>query len=135
MDINNLIIGEELDASLETTLAIEQFLSENYRFRRNLLNGKVEFAVLPAGAANSDPAVSSADNHVSWRPLTQPMILSATIWTICPLGMDRTTSPSSSAAFLALPLSSRDSWPPGCARLWLIGARWTACTAMSACLH
>jgi hypothetical protein len=69
MDINNLINGEELDASLETTLAIEQFLSENYRFRRNLLNGKVEFAVLPAGAANSDPAVSSADDNVSWRPL------------------------------------------------------------------
>ena len=46
MDINNLIIGEELDASLETTLAIEQFLSENYRFRRNLLNGKVELTAI-----------------------------------------------------------------------------------------
>jgi hypothetical protein len=94
MDINNLIIGEELDASLETTLAIEQFLSENYRFRRNLLNGKVEFAVLPAGAANSDPAVSSADNHVSWRPLTQEalnsMIRRAKKEQICKKGSPKT---------------------------------------------
>ena len=94
MDINNLIIGEELDASLETTLAIEQFLSENYRFRRNLLNGKVEFAVLPAGAANSDPAVSSADDHVSWRPLTQEalnsMIRRAKKEQICKKGSPKT---------------------------------------------
>ena len=94
MDINNLIIGEELDASLETTLAIEQFLSENYRFRRNLLNGKVEFTVLPAGAANSDPAVSSADDHVSWRPLTQEalnsMIRRAKKEQICKKGSPKT---------------------------------------------
>ena len=94
MDINNLIIGEELDASLETTLAIEQFLSENYRFRRNLLNGKVEFAVLPAGAANSDPAVSSADDNVSWRPLTQgalnSMIRRAKKEQICKKGSPKT---------------------------------------------
>ena len=94
MDINNLIIGEELDASLETTLAIEQFLSENYRFRRNLLNGKVEFAVLPAGVANSDPAVSSADDNVSWRPLTQEalnsMIRRAKKEQICKKGSPKT---------------------------------------------
>ena len=94
MEINNLINGEELDASLETTLAIEQFLSENYRFRRNLLNGKVEFAVLPAGAANSDPAVSSADDNVSWRPLTQEalnsMIRRAKKEQICKKGSPKT---------------------------------------------
>ena len=36
-----LINGESLSASLETTLAVEQFLKENYLFRRNVLNGKV----------------------------------------------------------------------------------------------
>ena len=36
-----------LGASQEGTLVIEQFLMANYRFRRNILNGKVEFAVLP----------------------------------------------------------------------------------------
>ena len=30
-----------LSASLEATLAVEMFLNENYRFRRNTLNGKV----------------------------------------------------------------------------------------------
>ena len=39
--------GEALAASQEVTLVIEQFLNENYRFRRNVLNGKVEFAILP----------------------------------------------------------------------------------------
>ena len=34
-------------ASQQGTLAIELFLMENYRFRRNILNGKVEFATLP----------------------------------------------------------------------------------------
>ena len=43
--IKNLMINEEvLDASLEGMLVIEHFLNENYRFRRNILNGKVEFA-------------------------------------------------------------------------------------------
>ena len=38
--------GDAIDASLEATLAIEQFLNDHYRFRRNVLNGKVEFATL-----------------------------------------------------------------------------------------
>ena len=41
------INGEELGASLEGTLAAEQFLHENYLFRRNVLSGKVEFAIVP----------------------------------------------------------------------------------------
>ena len=45
MNIKPLINGEAVDASLETTLAIEQFLNDNYLFRRNVLNGKVEFLI------------------------------------------------------------------------------------------
>ena len=37
-------------ASQQGTLATELFLMENYRFRRNILNGKVEFATLPKAA-------------------------------------------------------------------------------------
>ncbi len=37
--------GEALCASAEEMLVIEQFLNENYLFRRNVLNGKVEFAI------------------------------------------------------------------------------------------
>ena len=48
--------GEAMNAPLETTLAVELFLNENYLFRRNLLNGKVEFTTKPSE---------------DWRPLTQ----------------------------------------------------------------
>ena len=37
-----------MNAALETTLAIEFFLNENYRFRSNVLSGKVEFSGKPA---------------------------------------------------------------------------------------
>ena len=40
--------GETIAVSQEGTLAIEDFLKDNYLFRRNVLNGKVEFATLPA---------------------------------------------------------------------------------------
>ena len=54
---NELTIrGEALGVSRETTLAIEQFLNDNYLFRRNVLNGKVEFLIKPAE---------------DYRPLTQ----------------------------------------------------------------
>ena len=46
MGKNVLMNGEAIDASLEATLVIEQFLTDHYRFRRNVLNGKVEFATL-----------------------------------------------------------------------------------------
>ena len=39
-----LINGEALCASTEATLEVEQYLTENYLFRRNELSGKVEFA-------------------------------------------------------------------------------------------
>ena len=47
MEQKTSITGCAMNTALETTLAIELFLNENYRFRRNILNGKVEFAVLP----------------------------------------------------------------------------------------
>ncbi len=45
MNNKPLINGEAVDDSLETTLAIEQFLNDNYLFRRNVLSGKVEFLI------------------------------------------------------------------------------------------
>ena len=66
------ITGCAMNAALETTLAVELFLNENYCFRRNVLNGKVEFAtksdkdVLPDEAGNG-----TSDSSLDWRPLTQ----------------------------------------------------------------
>ena len=45
-----------MNAALEATLAVELFLNENYCFRRNVLNGKVEYVTKP---------------DEDWRPLTQ----------------------------------------------------------------
>ena len=47
MEKNELMAVETSGASQQGTLATELFLMENYRFRRNILNGKVEFATLP----------------------------------------------------------------------------------------
>ena len=55
-----LIKGEALQASVASALAAEQFLNEHYLFRRNQLNGKVEFSAKPA--EGQEPV---------FRPLTQ----------------------------------------------------------------
>ena len=56
-------------ASQEATLAIELFLNENYHFRRNTLNGKVEFQAKPNGEAECDV----------FRPLTKAALNSIVI--------------------------------------------------------
>ena len=50
MEKSVLMAVETPGVSQQGTLAIELFLMENYRFRRNILNGKVEFATLPKAA-------------------------------------------------------------------------------------
>ena len=49
-----LINGEALGASKLGLLAVELFLSDNYNFRRNVLNGKLEFAVRSADGQLGD---------------------------------------------------------------------------------
>jgi len=53
--------GEAMNASLEGMLAVEEFLCENYLFRRNILNGKTEFATK---GTDGQP-------QADYRPLTQ----------------------------------------------------------------
>ena len=48
MENEILIQGEAIDALLTGVLAAEYFLNKNYLFRRNVLNGKVEFSIRPA---------------------------------------------------------------------------------------
>ena len=54
MEKSELMAVETPGASQLGTLAIELFLMENYRFRRNILNGKVEFATLPKAAQTAE---------------------------------------------------------------------------------
>ena len=69
----NLPVGTP-GASQGGTLEIEQFLMENYRFRRNILNGKVEFATLQKAA---DGEINEDD--LVYRPLTQAALNSIVI--------------------------------------------------------
>ena len=89
MEKSNLLPAETLGASLEGTLVIEQFLMANYRFRRNILNGKVEFAVLPKAdnkaegntveAIGSLSSASIKEAELDYRPLTQAALNSIVI--------------------------------------------------------
>ena len=54
MEKNELMAVETPGASQQGTLATELFLMENYRFRRNILNGKVEFATLPKAVQTAE---------------------------------------------------------------------------------
>ena len=64
-----LVNGEAMNASLEGMLAVEQFLCENYLFRRNVLNGKIEFATKDA----------DGQPKATYRPLTQEALNSIII--------------------------------------------------------
>ena len=61
--------GEPIRPSTEGMLAVELFLNENYRFRRNILNGKVEFATIKAESLLSDfrPLTAEALNSIVLR--------------------------------------------------------------------
>ena len=59
MTQNFLINGETLGASQEGMLATELYLITHYLFRRNVLNGKVEYAAKPA-----------EEQAPLWKPLT-----------------------------------------------------------------
>ena len=63
-----LVNGETLGDSQEGMLAIELYLTTHYLFRRNVLSGKVEYAVRPA--ESQDP---------QWEILTQPALNSIII--------------------------------------------------------
>ena len=68
MKQNLLIDGETLGASQEGMLATELYLISHYLFRRNVLNGKVEFTMKPA--EGQEPL---------WKPLTQAALNSIII--------------------------------------------------------
>jgi len=60
---------EALSASAEGMLVIKQFLEDNYIFRRNVLNGKVEFATISDDGKTSDfrPLTEEAQNSIIFR--------------------------------------------------------------------
>ena len=73
--------GQPQSAQTESVLIVEQFLHETYLFRRNVLNGKVEFKM-------------RSDEAADYRPLTQEALNSIII---CALreGLDEECNPKS----------------------------------------
>jgi predicted P-loop ATPase len=73
--------GQPQSAQTESVLIVEQFLHETYLFRRNVLNGKVEFKM-------------RSDEAADYRPLTQEALNSIII---CALreGLDKECNPKS----------------------------------------
>jgi len=59
--------GQTINAQTENTLVVEQFLSENYLFRCNELNGKVEFKTRTDEAANYRVLTEKALNSIILR--------------------------------------------------------------------
>ena len=88
MEKSVLMAVETPGVSQQGTLATELFLMENYRFRRNILNGKVEFATLPKAAQTaggntvglSDSLSCGSDEaELEFRPLTPAALNSIVI--------------------------------------------------------
>lgn len=78
---SHLLLAETQGASLEGTLVIEQFLMDNYRFRRNILNGKVEYAILSKAKQSADDLSNASiiEENLDYRPLTQAALNSIVI--------------------------------------------------------
>ena len=68
--------GEALNASAEGALIIELYLQENYLFRRNQLNGKVEFLTKKADseAGNYRPLTQEALNSIILRVMKEGIL-------------------------------------------------------------
>lgn len=88
MNQKNHLPVETPGASQVGTLVIEQFLMANYRFRRNILNGKVEFAVLPKADNKAEGntvdlfdslSCTSNEADLNYRPLTTAVLNSIII--------------------------------------------------------
>ena len=85
---NNNLPVETQGASQDGTLVIELFLMTNYRFRRNILNGKLEFAILPEAAATAEGntaetldslSYASDEANLEYRALTKEALNSIVI--------------------------------------------------------
>ncbi len=71
MENKKVANSEAMNASTEGMLEAESFLHENYLFRRNVLNGKVEFLAKPSGEAECQTLSEDGKPSGSFRPLTQ----------------------------------------------------------------
>ena len=74
MEEKSLVVVEQ-PQNVQTTsvLIIEQFLNDNYRLRRNVLSGKVEFKAKAELTADSKPFAKGWTRCVTPRPTSPCM--------------------------------------------------------------
>ena len=72
MEENSLVVVEQpQNVQSESVLIIEQFLNDNYRLRRNMLSGKVEFKIRAEVTADYRPLTQEALNSIIIRALRE----------------------------------------------------------------
>ena len=72
MEENSLVVVEQpQNVQNESVLIIEQFLNDNYRLRRNMLSGKVEFKIRAEVTADYRPLTQEALNSIIIRALRE----------------------------------------------------------------
>ena len=72
MEENSLVVVEQpQNVQKESVLIIEQFLNDNYRLRRNMLSGKVEFKMRAEVTADYRPLTQEALNSIIIRALRE----------------------------------------------------------------
>ena len=72
MEVTSLVAnGTPSSTHNESVLIIEQFLNDNYLFRRNVLNGKVEFKIVSDASADYRPLTQEALNSIVIRALRE----------------------------------------------------------------
>ena len=150
------ICGNVTSDQQENTLEIEQFLKDNYLFRRNVLNGKVEFATLPADEPVYRVLTQQALNSIIIRAKREAVVEKGSPkseimelvnseevpvydpireYLDCLPQWDGRNWRSCSVDCQVSAQNSMASWPYGFARLLRIGSRWTLFMAMSVCLR
>ena len=72
MEEKSLVVVEQpQNVQKESVLIIEQFLNDNYRLRRNMLSGKVEFKMRSEMTADYRPLTQEALNSIIIRALRE----------------------------------------------------------------
>ena len=72
MEEKSLVVVEQpQNVQTESVLIIEQFLNDNYRLRRNMLSGKVEFKIRAEVTADYRPLTQEALNSIIIRALRE----------------------------------------------------------------
>ena len=72
MEENSLVVVEQpQNVQSESVLIIEQFLNDNYRLRRNMLSGKVEFKMRAEVTADYRPLTQEALNSIIIRAMRE----------------------------------------------------------------